>query len=136
MEKRKNERSYIKTPDPKADDLGTGDGLEGSILYQTYCARCHSRDGKGDGSRFPTLVGSTFVTGDKDYLIDIILNGMQGPVKLEDKTFNSIMPPHKAMLDDHAVASIATYIRRRFGKNATAVKTPEVTAVRGKSKKK
>ena len=136
MEKRKNERSYIKTPDPKADDLGTGDGLEGSILYQTYCARCHSRDGKGDGSRFPTLVGSTFVTGDKDYLIDIILNGMQGPVKLEDKTFNSIMPPHKAMLDDHAVASIATYIRRRFGKNATAVKTPEVTAVRDKSKKK
>jgi mono/diheme cytochrome c family protein len=136
MEKRKNERTYIKTPDPKLDNLETGDALEGSILYQTYCARCHSRDGRGDGSRFPPLVGSTLVTGDKDYLINIILNGMQGPVKLDGKTFNSIMPPHKEMLDDHAVASVVTYVRRRFGKNATAVKTPEVTAVRNKGAKK
>ena len=129
MEKSK-ERTYIKTPDPEKDNLQTGDALEGSILYDTYCARCHSRNGKGDNSRFPSLVESPFVMGDKNLLIGIILNGMQGPIKVGDKTYNSIMPAHKNMLDDHAVASIVTYVRRRFGKRSSAAKTPEVTAVR------
>jgi mono/diheme cytochrome c family protein len=99
-------------------------------LYETYCSRCHSRNGKGDNSRFPSLVESPFVMGDKNLLIGIILNGMQGPIKVGEKTYNSIMPAHKNMLDDHAVASIVTYVRRRFGKRSSAAKTPEVTAVR------
>lgn len=129
MEKSK-ERSYIKTPDEIKDNLGTGDALEGSILYNTYCSRCHSRNGMGDNSRFPPLVESPLVMGDKATLISIILNGLQGPIKIGDKTYDGIMPPHKDMLDDHAVASITTYIRRRFGKRASAAKTPEVTEVR------
>ena len=84
----------------------------------------------GDRSRFPPLLGSPYVTGDKKLLISIILNGMQGPLKVGDKTYNSIMPAHKEILDDHAVASIATYIRYRFGKEASPVKTPEVTVIR------
>lgn len=68
--------------------------------------------------------------GDKNLLISIILNGLQGPMKVGDKTYNSIMPAHKEILDDHAIASISTYIRRRFGKRASAVKTPEVKALR------
>jgi hypothetical protein len=68
--------------------------------------------------------------GDKNLLISIILNGMQGPLKVGDKTYNSIMPAHKDLLDDHAIASIATYIRYRFGKESSPVKTPDVTAIR------
>ena len=130
MEQRKKTRTYIKTPDEKLDNLQTGDALEGSILYNTYCARCHSRNGMGDKSRFPPLVESPFVMGDKNLLISIILNGMQGPLKVGDKTFSSIMPPHKDMLDDHAIASICTYIRRRFGKRAGPVKATEVKDIR------
>ncbi len=130
MEKRKNTRVYIKTPDPKIDNLQTGDRLEGSILYDTYCARCHSNNGMGDKSRFPPLAGSPFVTGDKNLLISIILNGMQGQIKVGDKTFNSIMPAHKDMLDDHAIASIVTYVRARFGKGASPAKTTDVSAIR------
>ncbi len=135
LEKRKNSRTYIKTPDPKLDNLQTGDGLEGSILYETYCARCHSRNGMGDNSRFPPLKGSQYVTGDKNLLISIILNGMQGPLKVDDKTYNSIMPAHKDILDDHAIASIATYVRHRFGKEAGSVKTTEVMAIRSSNEK-
>jgi mono/diheme cytochrome c family protein len=90
----------------------------------------------GDKSRFPPLVESSFVTGDKNLLVSIILNGMQGPLKVGDKTYNSIMPAHKDMLDDHAVASISTYIRRRFGKKASPVKTTEVTEIRNPNVKK
>jgi len=135
MEKRKSTRTYIKTPDPIIDNLQTGDELEGSILYETYCARCHSRNGMGDNSRFPPLSASEYVMGDKNLLISIILNGMQGPLKVGGKTYNSIMPAHKNILDDHAVASITTYIRYRFGKEASPVKTFDVTAIRSATEK-
>ena len=135
MEKRMNTRTYIKTPDPKLDNLQTGDELEGSILYKTYCARCHSNNGMGDKSRFPPLKGSPFVKGDKNLLISIILNGMQGQLKIGDKTFNSIMPAHKDMLDDHAIASIVTYVRGRFGEGASPAKTTDVNAIRNSNVK-
>jgi glucose/arabinose dehydrogenase len=69
-------RSYIKAPDELKDNLHRGDRLAGSILYNTYCASCHQRDGKGDNSRFPPLAGSDWVTGDKQRLISVILNGL------------------------------------------------------------
>ena len=50
MEKRKTTRAYIKAPDPVADNLQRGDELEGSILFNTYCANCHQRNGKAQKS--------------------------------------------------------------------------------------
>ena len=134
MTKRES-RTYIKTPDEVADNLNTGDRLEGSILYKTYCDNCHQGDGKGDGARFPPLTGSQYVTGDKNKLIEIILNGLQGQITVDGKTFNGIMPPHKDILEDHAIASIATYIRNRFGRVKGSVTTLEVTTVRNSTKK-
>lgn len=135
MKQRADTRTYIKTPDEKADNLNTGDRLEGSILYETYCANCHQRDGKGDGTRFPPLAGSDFVTGDKNLLISIILNGMKGNITVDGKKYSSVMPPHKEILDDHAIASITTYIRNRFGHVKGSVSTLEVTAIRNSAKK-
>jgi len=132
MEKRKS-RTYIKTPDEVADNLNTGDHLEGSILYKTYCTNCHQRDGMGDNNRFPPLAGSEFVSGDKKQLIKIILNGLNGEIKVGGKTFNGLMPPHREILDDHAIASIATFIKNRFGKDRTLVTTPEVKSIRDES---
>jgi len=129
MEKRKS-RSYIKTPDEITDNLNKGDELAGSILYRTYCASCHQRNGKGDNNRFPPLSESEFVTGDKNRLIKILLNGMEGPIKVNEKTFNGIMPAHGTILDDHAIASIATFIRSRFSNNAGDVSSQEVVTVR------
>ena len=134
MTKRES-RTYIKTPDEVADNLNTGDRLEGSILYKTYCANCHQGDGKGDGGRFPPLESSEYVTGDKNQLINIILNGLQGKITVNDKTYNGFMPPHKDILDDHAIASIATFIRNRFGHVKGSVSTLEVTAIRNATKK-
>lgn len=134
MEKRKS-RTYVKTPDEVADNLNTGDKLEGGILFENYCANCHQRNGKGDNNRFPPLVESSYVTGAKNVLIGIILNGLQGEIIVNGKTYNGIMPAHRNVLDDHAIASITTYIRSRFGKLKGAVSTLEVTNLRNKGKK-
>ncbi len=128
MEKRKS-RSYIKSPDEVLDNLHMGDRLEGSILYDTYCASCHQRDGKGDNNRFPPLVDSEWVAGDEERLINIVLNGYQGEINVNGKLYNGIMPKN-THLDDHAIASILTYIRARFAKKPNPVSEFQVTNVR------
>ncbi len=129
MEARKS-RTYIKTPDEKLDNLGKGGEMEGHILYNSYCASCHQRDGKGDNSRYPPLAGSEFVTGDKHKVIDIVMHGLQGEISVAGKTFNGVMPAHGVFLDDHAIASIITYIKFRFNKVNDPITIEEVTKVR------
>ncbi len=135
MEKRKS-RSYIKTPEEGRDDLHRGNELEGSILYTTYCASCHQENGKGDNNRFPPLAGSDWVTGEEERLIAIVLNGLQGEIKVNGKTYNGLMPANNH-LDDHAIASILTYIRMNFGNTSSLVSALKVSKVRkaGMSKK-
>lgn len=132
MELRKS-RSYIKTPDELKDNLHRGDRLAGSILYNTYCASCHQRDGKGDNSRFPPLAKSEWVTGDKQRLISVILNGLDGEITVNGQSWQGMMPAHAEFLDDHAIASISTYIRQSFGNKAGPVSSLEVAEVRKKS---
>ena len=134
MELRKS-RSYIKTPDELKDNLHRGDRLAGSILYNTYCASCHQQNGKGDNSRFPPLAGSDWVTGDKQRLINVILNGLDGEIMVNGQSWQGMMPAHAEFLDDHAIASISTYIRQSFGNKAGPVSSLEVSKVRQNSKK-
>lgn len=135
MEKRKT-RSYIKEPDVIKDNLQRGDMLAGGILYNTYCSNCHQQNGKGDNSRFPSLAGSDWVTGEPEKLLDAILNGLQGEIKVNGQTWEGLMPAHAGILDDHAIASIATYIRQNFGNKASEITSKEVSAVRNAPNKK
>lgn len=130
MEKHKT-LSHIRVPDEIQDDLRVGSELEGGILYETYCAQCHQRNGKGDNNRFPPLAGSDWVTGKEERLIDVVLNGLQGQIAVNGKTFNGLMPANNH-LDDHAIASILTYIRSNFGNTSDAIRTWQVSNVRQK----
>jgi glucose/arabinose dehydrogenase/cytochrome c553 len=125
-------KTYIKTPVEGVDNLDKGSLLEGGILYNTYCATCHQRDGEGDKNRFPPLAQSERVLGDVEPLVESILNGIQGEITVRGKTYNGFMPPHANILDDHAVASISTYIRSRWGNKASPVSPSEVTKIRAK----
>jgi mono/diheme cytochrome c family protein len=124
MEERKS-RSYIKTPDEVKDNMGKGGEMAGMILFNSYCSSCHQRNGMGDNNRYPPLANSEFVTGDKDRLIKIILNGLQGEITVDNRKFNGQMPAHGSFLDDHAVASIVTFIKRRFTEDEKFTLTEE-----------
>ena len=133
MENRKS-KTHIKTPDEIKDNLHKGSALEGGILYDTYCASCHMQDGKGDNNRFPPLAGSDWVTGDEQRLIDVVLNGLQGRIMVNGKSFNGLMPAN-SHLDDHAIASILTYIRTSFKNKANPVSAIQVSKVRNALKR-
>ena len=135
---RQTTRTYIKTPDSIKDDLHKGSMLEGGILFNSYCATCHQRDGMGDNNRYPPLAGSEWVAGDKGKLIETILHGLQGEIVVKGKTYNGLMPAHEGFLDDNAVASIASYIRknRRWDNQYDIVTPLEVQKVRSSPSKK
>jgi glucose/arabinose dehydrogenase/cytochrome c553 len=125
-------KTYIKTPVEGVDNLDKGSLLEGGILYNTYCATCHQRNGEGDNNRFPPLAGSERVLGESEPLVAAILNGIQGEITVKGKTYNGYMPPHANILDDHAVASISSYIRNRWGNKASPISPSEVSTIRAK----
>lgn len=128
MEKRKS-MTYVKDPHETNDRLTSGNQVEGWKLYSIYCTSCHQSNGMGDNNRFPPLSGSEYVKGDKDRLIRILLNGLQGEITVKDKKYNGLMPQF-SHLDDHAIASILTYIRTRMKNDATPVTSIEVKKVR------
>ena len=129
MEKRKETQSYIRDPDPIRDIMHEGNTRSGWILYNTYCSSCHQGDGKGDNNRFPPLNGSEWVTGEEDRLIDVVLNGLQGEITVNERRYNGMMPHHQH-LDDFAIASILTYIRKNFGNEAPPVSARKVSEIR------
>jgi glucose/arabinose dehydrogenase len=129
MEKRKREQPNIKTPDEVRDNLEQGRTVAGATIYNTYCAACHQYNGKGDGTRFPPLAGSEWVTGDKQRLIRIVLNGLNEPIKVQNVTYSGLMPAHK-FLKDEQVAAVLNYVRKQFNAMPDSIKAEEITAVR------
>jgi glucose/arabinose dehydrogenase len=134
MEERKKTQSYIRDPDPVKDLIQEGDTYSGRIMYDTYCTACHQGDGKGDNNRFPPLANSEWVTGPEDKLIGVVLNGLQGDIVVGGKTYNGLMPAH-SHLDDHAIASILTYVRKRFGHESKPVSAVKVSEIRRSTSK-
>jgi mono/diheme cytochrome c family protein len=134
MEKRKM-LSHIRTPDEIKDNLDKNKVVPGAKVYDIYCRSCHQKDGKGDGLRFPPLDNSEWVTGDKKKLIDIVLNGLQGPIEVKKKPYSGSMPQH-SFLKDEDIAQVLTYIRQNFGNNASVVSPGDVNKFRNTEKNK
>ncbi|MEO6290876.1 MAG: c-type cytochrome [Ginsengibacter sp.] len=130
MEKRKG-NSNIRTPDQVNDNIYKDKGLPGTQVFNTYCISCHQHNGKGDGSRFPPVVNSDWVNGDKKRLISAVLNGINGPIEVNGKSYNSPMPQH-SFLKDEEIAQVLTYIRKHFNNNPDSITSKEVSAIRKK----
>jgi len=121
---------HIKIPHEQDDDLQK-DLPRDQKLYNTFCGTCHQRNGKGARGRMPPLAGTDWVTGNKERLITVVLNGLQGPLEINGESYNSVMPSHR-FLKDEEIATILTYIRSSFGNDASAVSAEEVGRVRAK----
>ena len=128
MEKRK-ELPHIKTPDESIDNLQKGQVTGGQKIYETYCAPCHQRNGKGAVGRFPPLVDAAWVKGDKTKLINVTLNGLEGNIEVDGVGYNGVMPSH-SFLSDEEIAVMLTYVRQNFGKKEDAITAGEVAKLR------
>ena len=133
MQIRKETQPHIKTPDRVKDNVNTSKIAAGGKLYNTYCATCHQSDGKGDGTRFPPLENSEYVKGNISRLINIVLNGLSGPITVNGVGYNEVMPANSYLSDDQ-IALILTYVRANFKNNLTGILPEEVAVIRANPK--
>lgn len=120
------------------EDLQTQPGLQKSVIagkkvFKKYCISCHQADGGGVPNMTPPLIQTSFVLGNKDSLVKIVLKGLKN-VTIDDQTYNNPMPPLGTVLKDQQIADVLTYIRNSFGNKASAITTSEVKAARNKTK--
>ena len=96
----------------------------GSDIYIQYCQSCHMVNGEGVEGLYPPLAKTNYVKNTKK-IIDIILNGQFGEVKVNNKKYNTDMPA-QAYLSDEQIADVLTYVRSSWGNKYPAITPAQV----------
>ncbi len=87
------------------------------------------QNGEGLEGVLPPLANSDYLMADTRRAIEIVLNGLTGPVTVNDSPFNSVMPP-MSQLNDDEIANILTFALNNWGNEGDAISSAEVAAVR------
>jgi nitrite reductase (NO-forming) len=102
----------------------------GEALFNGTCSVCHQSTGHGIEGVFPPLAGSDLLAKTPKRAVVIALNGLTGPVVVNGKTYNSVMPP-MSQLNDDEIANILTFVTHSWGnKGSEAFTAAEVATVR------
>jgi nitrite reductase (NO-forming) len=101
----------------------------GQALFAGTCSTCHQANGEGMPGVFPPLAKSDFIKADPKRVPTIITHGLSGPVTVNGKDYNSVMPPMSQLTDDE-VANIATYVLNSWGNPGGRITKEEAAAIR------
>lgn len=102
----------------------------GQALFAGTCSVCHQSNGAGLPGVFPPLAGSDFLKGDAKRVVDVVLHGLSGKLKVNGKDYDSVMPPMNQLNDDE-VANILTYVLNSWGNPGGTVSKEDVRKQRG-----
>ena len=102
----------------------------GKRVFTTNCIACHQTTGLGLPGIYPPLAGSEWAQGPEDRIIRIVLDGLSGPITVEEKQFNNTMPAFGPMLKDEQIANALTYVRSEWGNKAAPVSADKVKEIR------
>jgi mono/diheme cytochrome c family protein len=117
-----------------ADPVVVGEKL----FNNAACNTCHQTTGLGLPAVFPPLAGSEWAQGPEERVIRIVLYGLQGPIKVEGKDFNNVMPAFGKVAgsgynwSDDKIAAVLTYVRQAWGNKAGPITAEQVAAVHAK----
>jgi mono/diheme cytochrome c family protein/heme/copper-type cytochrome/quinol oxidase subunit 4 len=113
----------------------------GSQTYGSFCVGCHQPTGSGIPGVFPPLAKhaanlyqAAGGIGGRQYLIDVMLYGLQGPIEIDGATYNGLMPAW-ANLSDAQVAAVINHTVVGFDATMVpegfdAIRAEEVAAAR------
>ncbi|MES2695783.1 MAG: copper-containing nitrite reductase [Verrucomicrobiota bacterium] len=96
----------------------------GKKIFLTSCFACHLANGEGLPGIFPPLAGSDYLKADKNRAIQIVTKGLSGPITVNGKTYNNVMPPQT--FDDGQVADVLTYVLNSWGNEGGMVTITDV----------
>ena len=106
----------------------------GSVLFKGTCSACHQENGEGLAGVFPPLAKSDLLAATPTRAIEIVMNGLTGPVTVNGKRYDSVMPPMSQLADDE-IANILTYVMSSWGNTGPAITAAQVAEVRAKTKR-
>jgi nitrite reductase (NO-forming) len=118
--------STTTTPAKAAD---TALHAKGKQVYDKVCVTCHQPDGRGMPNVFPPLAKSDFLMKDLDRAIGVLIAGLQGPVTVNGKAYDGVMPDFSLSNED--IAAVLSYVRGNFGNGGSHVSVADVARVRG-----
>jgi mono/diheme cytochrome c family protein len=100
--------------------------------YISMCANCHREDGgQGLQRSIPPLAGSDFLSVDKERSIRLLITGMRGPMVVNNRSYNSLMPVQ--VFSDQQIADLVNYELNAWGNNFGTVTTADVAKVRAQN---
>ncbi len=107
----------------------------GAQVYNN-CLGCHGPQGEGNPPAFPPLKGPTEqllrAEGGRDYLLRVVLYGVQGTLRIEGKEYSGLMPGF-AWLSDEEIALVLNHLAAWGAPQGFQPYTPEeVKAARAK----
>ena len=115
---------------PSASGSTAGGAVDGAAVYTARCSACHQATGAGVPGAFPPLAASDWVKGADNPLIDIVLHGIQGSLKVGGTAYSGAMPGLKAQLSDAEIAAVISHIRTQWGNSGAAITADNVKARR------
>ncbi|MCC5858796.1 MAG: cytochrome c oxidase subunit II [Ectothiorhodospiraceae bacterium] len=96
------------------EDMSTDDLMAvGRQVYDSQCIACHQATGQGLGAAFPALAGNERVIEDRDWVKDVVMNGVPG----------TAMQAY-ARLSDEDLAGLLTYITNAWDNDSGEVFQP------------
>ncbi len=111
-----------------AENVASGGGTtaaDGAALYTSTCQACHQANGEGLPGAFPSLKGSSIVTGDDlNTYVSIIMNGYNGRATEGYGPMPPIGTTNK--LTPEEVTAIMNHERTNWGNNAKEVTVDEI----------
>ncbi|NOR20277.1 MAG: c-type cytochrome [Xanthomonadales bacterium] len=117
-----------------ANAPGKGERMtNGEKLFTANCAACHQADGAGLNGAFPPLAASDYIADDPMKAVHAVLNGLSGPITVNGKDYNAVMP-NLSYMSDSDVADVVTFIINSFGNKGGDINAAQVAAARGGDK--
>lgn len=103
---------------------------QGQKIYESNCAACHGKKGEGRGTMFPPLYQSDYIMKKPQVLLQSMTKGINGPIKVNGKSYNGFMP--STAINDADVAAVATYIMNAFNNGGGTITETDVKKSHGK----
>jgi nitrite reductase (NO-forming) len=103
----------------------------GKKVFLSSCFACHMANGEGLPGIFPPLAKSDFLKADKDRAIRIPIKGLSGPIVVNGKPYNNLMPPQP--FTDEQIADVLTYVMNSWGNDDGTVTVTDVRRARSEN---
>jgi glucose/arabinose dehydrogenase/mono/diheme cytochrome c family protein len=104
---------------------------QGRNHFMANCLICHQVTGQGAPGVFPPLAKSDFLANDLKRGIRGVVEGLSGPITVNNRKYDGTMPP--ANLDDQQVADVFTFVLNSWGNAGGHVEPDQVKEIRSHS---